>query len=74
MAGATELEPGNLPLLGLIANEYYIRNFDRWLLLLILGTFTGAYPLMYFAQEFILLNYPILSPRPSYWRSLPSDR
>ncbi len=45
-------------MLGLIANEYYIRNFDRWLLLLILGTFTGAYPLMYFAQEFILLNYP----------------
>ena len=47
-------------LLGLIANVYYLRNFDRWLLLLILGTFTGAYPLMYFAQEFITLNSAIL--------------
>ncbi|MDB6021809.1 MAG: hypothetical protein JWQ04_1666 [Pedosphaera sp.] len=47
-------------LLGLIANVYYLRNFDRWLLLLILGTFTGAYPLMYFAQEFIPLNSAIL--------------
>jgi len=47
-------------LLGLIANAFYIRNFDRWMLLLILGTFTGAYPLMYFAQEFIPLNDAIL--------------
>jgi hypothetical protein len=47
-------------LLGLIANAFYIRNFDRWTLLLVLGTFTGAYPLMYFAQEFIPLNAAIL--------------
>jgi prepilin-type N-terminal cleavage/methylation domain-containing protein len=47
-------------LLGLIANAFYIRNFDRWMLLLVLGTFTGAYPLMYFAQEFIPLNEAIL--------------
>ena len=47
-------------LLGLIANAFYIRNFDRWMLLLVLGTFTGAYPLMYFAQEFIPLNAAIL--------------
>jgi hypothetical protein len=47
-------------LLGLVANVYYLRNFDRWLLLLILGTFTAAYPLMYFAQEFISLNAAIL--------------
>ncbi|HEX3628467.1 MAG TPA: prepilin-type N-terminal cleavage/methylation domain-containing protein [Verrucomicrobiae bacterium] len=47
-------------LLGLIANAFYIRNFDRWTLLLVLGTFTGAYPLMYFAQEFISLNAAIL--------------
>jgi prepilin-type N-terminal cleavage/methylation domain-containing protein len=46
-------------LLGLVANAFYIRNFDRWMLLLILGTFTGAYPLMYFAQEFIPLNAAI---------------
>ncbi len=47
-------------LLGLIANVYYLRNFDRWLLLLILGTFAGAYPLMYFAQEFISLNFAVI--------------
>jgi prepilin-type N-terminal cleavage/methylation domain-containing protein len=46
-------------LLGLIANAFAIRNFDRWMLLLVLGTFTGAYPLMYFAQEFIPLNAAI---------------
>jgi prepilin-type N-terminal cleavage/methylation domain-containing protein len=48
-------------LLGLVANAFYIRNFDRWMLLLVLGTFTGAYPLMYFAQEFIPLNAAILT-------------
>src|SRR6185369_12370920 len=46
--------------LGLVANAFNIRNFDRWMLLLILGTFTGAYPLMYFAQEFISLRAAIL--------------
>lgn len=43
-------------ILGLVAHAYRIENFDRWMLLLILGTFTGAYPLMYFAEEFIPLN------------------
>jgi hypothetical protein len=43
-------------LLGLIAYGFNLQNFDRWMLLLIVGTFTGAYPLMYFAQEFISLN------------------
>jgi Tfp pilus assembly major pilin PilA len=47
-------------LLGLVANAFYLKNFDRWMLLLVLGTFTGAYPLMYFAQEFIPLNAAIL--------------
>jgi hypothetical protein len=42
--------------LGLVARAYNIQNIDRWMLLLILGTFTGTYPLMYFAQEFIPLN------------------
>lgn len=42
--------------LGLVSYAFRIEDFDRWLLLLILGTFTGAYPLMYFAQEFIPLN------------------
>jgi len=48
-------------LLGLIAHAFAIQNFDRWMLLLILGTFTGAYPLMYFAQEFIPLKAAIFS-------------
>jgi hypothetical protein len=48
-------------LLGLIAHAFAIRNYDRWMLLLVLGTFTGAYPLMYFAQEFIPLNAAIFS-------------
>ncbi|MEI8197629.1 MAG: prepilin-type N-terminal cleavage/methylation domain-containing protein, partial [Phycisphaerae bacterium] len=39
-------------LVGLIAHAFEVKNFDRWMLLLIIGTFTGAYPLMYFAQEF----------------------
>lgn len=47
--------------LGLVAHAFYIRNFDRWMLLLIMGTFTGAYPLMYFAQEFIPLNAAIIA-------------
>jgi hypothetical protein len=48
-------------LLGLIAHAFAIQKFDRWMLLLVLGTFTGAYPLMYFAQEFIPLNIAILA-------------
>ncbi|HEX5218978.1 MAG TPA: prepilin-type N-terminal cleavage/methylation domain-containing protein [Verrucomicrobiae bacterium] len=48
-------------LLGLIAHAFNIHNFDRWMLLLVLGTFTGAYPLMYFAQEFIPLSAAILA-------------
>ena len=47
--------------LGLVAHAFNIRNFDRWMLLLILGTFTSAYPLMYFAQEFIPLNIAIFA-------------
>jgi hypothetical protein len=48
-------------LLGLVAHAFAVRGFDRWMLLLILGTFTGAYPLMYFAQEFIPLSAAILA-------------
>ena len=47
-------------LLGLVAHAFAVQGFDRWMLLLILGTFTGAYPLMYFAQEFIPLSAAIL--------------
>src|SRR5207249_3767766 len=48
-------------ILGLVAHAFYIQNFDRWMLLLVLGTFAGAYPLMYFAQEFIPLNAAIFA-------------
>jgi hypothetical protein len=48
-------------LLGLVANAFAIQKFDRWMLLLVLGTFTGAYPMMYFAQEFIPLNTAIFA-------------
>lgn len=48
-------------LLGLIAHAFNIANFDRWMLLLVLGTFTSAYPLMYFAQEFISLYAAIFA-------------
>jgi hypothetical protein len=44
-------------ILGLMARAFDVVNFDRWMLLLVLGTFTGAYPLMYFAQQFIPLDY-----------------
>jgi hypothetical protein len=37
-----------------------MQRIDRWMLLLILGAFMGAYPLMYFAQEFIPLKAAIL--------------
>jgi prepilin-type N-terminal cleavage/methylation domain-containing protein len=47
-------------ILGLVAHAFNLQNFDRWMLLLIVGTFTGAYPLMYFAQEFIPLNAAML--------------
>jgi len=42
--------------LGLVARAYQATAIDRWTLLLMIGTFTGAYPLMYFAQEFIPLK------------------
>jgi hypothetical protein len=48
-------------ILGVVARAYRLEQFDKWMLLLILGTFTGAFPLMYFAQEFIPLNYAMLA-------------
>ena len=45
----------------MFAHAFNIQNFDRWMLLLVLGTFTGAYPLMYFAQEYIPLNVAIFA-------------
>jgi prepilin-type N-terminal cleavage/methylation domain-containing protein len=41
-------------LLGVFARAYNLEKIDRWILLLLIGTFAGAYPLMYFAQEYTL--------------------
>ena len=35
-------------------------RFDLWMLLLTVGTFAGAYPLMYFAQEYISLEVAVV--------------
>lgn len=43
-------------LVGLVAKALRLERIDRWMLLLIIGAFTGAYPMMYFAQEFIALS------------------
>ena len=42
-------------LIGLVAQAASVEKFDVWMLLLVIGTFAGAYPLMYFAQEYISL-------------------
>jgi hypothetical protein len=47
-------------ILGLVARAFEVARFDRWMLLLVIGTFTGAFPLMYFAQEFMGLTAAML--------------
>ena len=42
-------------LVGLVVQAFAVTRFDVWMLLLTVGTFAGAYPLMYFAQEYISL-------------------
>ncbi len=48
-------------LAGLIVHVAGAPRFDRWMLLLTVGTFAGAYPLMYFAQEYIPLEAAVLA-------------
>jgi hypothetical protein len=48
-------------LVGLIVHAAQVERFDRWMLLLTVGTFAGAYPLMYFAQEYIPLEAAVLA-------------
>ena len=43
-------------LVGLVVQAVSVPRFDLWMLLLTVGTFAGAYPLMYFAQEYISLG------------------
>ncbi|MGA2796367.1 MAG: prepilin-type N-terminal cleavage/methylation domain-containing protein [Thermoguttaceae bacterium] len=47
-------------IVGLVAHAASATRFDIWMLLLTVGTFAGAYPLMYFAQEYISLGPAIL--------------
>ena len=47
--------------LGLVAHAFNVTRFDRWMLLLVIGTFTAAFPLMYFAQEFMGLTAAMLA-------------
>ena len=49
-------------IIGLVATAYQVASFDRWMLILVVGTFTGVYPLMYFAQEFVHPTAAILGP------------
>jgi prepilin-type N-terminal cleavage/methylation domain-containing protein len=48
-------------LVGLFVHATQVARFDRWMLLLTVGTFAGAYPLMYFAQEYIPLETAVLA-------------
>jgi hypothetical protein len=47
-------------LVGLVVQAASVPRFDRWMLLLTIGTFAGAYPLMYFAQEYVSLLSAVL--------------
>lgn len=47
-------------LIGLVARAADVPSFDRWMLLLTVGTFAGTYPLMYFAQEYVSLTTAVL--------------
>lgn len=48
-------------LVGLLVHATAATSFDRWMLLMTVGTFAGAYPLMYFAQEYISLTGAVVA-------------
>ncbi len=48
-------------LIGLVVQASQVEKFDVWMLLLTIGSFAGAYPLMYFAQEYISLLPAVLA-------------
>ena len=48
-------------LVGLVVQAMAALRFDVWALLLTVGTFAGAYPLMYFAQEYIALGPAVVA-------------
>jgi prepilin-type N-terminal cleavage/methylation domain-containing protein len=47
-------------IVGLVIRAASVPRFDLWMVLLTVGTFAGAYPLMYFAQEYIALGPAVL--------------
>ena len=47
--------------IGLMMRAFGAGHIDKWMLLMLIGTFTGAYPLMYFAQEFIPLRQAMIA-------------
>lgn len=47
-------------LVGLMSQALAASRVDFWTLLLTIGTFAGAYPLMYFAQEYISLAWAVV--------------
>jgi prepilin-type N-terminal cleavage/methylation domain-containing protein len=47
-------------MIGLVVQAFGATRFDLWMLLLTVGTFAGAYPLMYFAQEYIPLAQAVV--------------
>lgn len=42
-------------LVGLVVQAANVQRFDVWMLLMTIGIFAGAYPLMYFVQEYVSL-------------------
>ena len=54
-------------LVGLVVQAASATRFNLWMVLLTVGAFAGAYPLMYFAQEYAPLKYAMLAP--ADWRS-----
>jgi type II secretory pathway pseudopilin PulG len=48
-------------IVGIILHTLPANPIDRWMLLLIIGTFAGCYPLMYFAQEYVNLTPAIVA-------------
>ncbi len=47
-------------MVGLVVRAASVPRFDLWMLFLTVGIFAGAYPLMYFAQEYIALGPAVL--------------
>ncbi len=47
-------------LVAMVALAFRPETLDKWMLLLIVGAFAAAYPLMYYAQDFVSLTVAIV--------------